>query len=116
MQSTPTIALGEWFDKRAANAAKGIPASAMPLFQYELTGPANGKGDLYKWDYTNFAPRVSAAWTPKPGGGWLKWLDRRRAPRGAVVTPSFTTASVPRSLRPTMAYRTQGSTTAERSG
>ncbi len=74
MQSTPTIALGEWFDERAANAAKGIPASAMPLFQYELTGPANGKGSLYRWDYTNVAPRVSAAWTPTPGGGWLKRL------------------------------------------
>ena len=79
MQSTPTISLGDWFDQRAANAANGIPANQMPLFRYELSGPANGGGSLYNWDFTNFAPRVSAAWTPEAAGGWLKRLtgDRR---------------------------------------
>jgi hypothetical protein len=84
MQSTPTVSLGDWFDQRGANAAKGIPASAMPLFQYDLSGPANGKGGLYEWDYTNIAPRVSAAWTPEAAGGWLKRLtgERRLVVRG----------------------------------
>ena len=84
MQTTPTVSLGDWFDQRGANAAKGIPARAMPLFKYELSGPANGTGNYYDWDYTNFAPRVSAAWSPEPAGGWLRRLtgDRRLVVRG----------------------------------
>ena len=84
LQATPTVSLGEWFNQRGENAAKGIPANQMPLFQYELSGPANGKGNLYNWDYKAFAPRVSAAWTPEPAGGWLRRVtgDKRLVVRG----------------------------------
>lgn len=74
LQVAPTVNLGEWFDQRGANAAKGIPANAMPPFQFDLAGKANGKKGFYDWQYKNFAPRVSVAWTPNPKGGWLKAL------------------------------------------
>ena len=78
MQVSPTANLGDWFDQRAANAKAGIPASAIPPFQYDLSGPANGKGGLYPWDYRNVAPRVSAAWMPVAAGGWLRRLTGHR--------------------------------------
>ena len=84
MQVTPSVSLGDWFDKRAANATVGTPASEMPLFRDHLSGPANGRGNLYNWDYTNVAPRVSAAWTPEAASGWLKRLtgDKQLVVRG----------------------------------
>jgi hypothetical protein len=87
LQVAPTTSLGEWFDQRGANAAKGIPASAMPLFQFDLAGAANDKKGFYGWQYKNIAPRVSAAWTPAPTGGWLKRLtgDDRLVLRGGYA-------------------------------
>ena len=83
MQTSTTVKLGDWFDQRAANAAQGIPSSAMPLLQFDLSGPANGKPGIYDWDYTNVAPRVSAAWTPESGGGLAEAPDGRQAAGGA---------------------------------
>jgi len=87
LQVAPTASLGEWFDQRGANAAKGIPASAMPLFGFDLAGAANGKKGFYDWQYGNVAPRVSFAWTPAPSGGWLKRLtgNQRLVLRGGYA-------------------------------
>lgn len=74
LQVAPTVSLGEWFEQRGANAAKGIPANAMEPFQFDLAGKANGKKGFYDWQYKNFAPRVSVAWTPNPKDGFLKTL------------------------------------------
>jgi len=84
MQVAPTENLGDWFDQRAANAARGIPASAAPTLTYDLAGAANGRRGLYDWQYHDVAPRLSVAWTPDAKGGWLKRVtgDRQLVLRG----------------------------------
>jgi hypothetical protein len=66
-QVAPTISLGSWFKQRSINMLNGIGAEADPIVQFGLAGPANGKPGYYNWDYHNFAPRLSFAYTPRPG-------------------------------------------------
>lgn len=73
-QVAPVISLGEWFRQRGRNAERGIPSNAIPPFMFDLAGPANGRRGFYDWDYNNFAPRVSVAWSPRFSDGWLGWL------------------------------------------
>ena len=58
----------------------GIPSNASQKITFEPGGPANGGPGFYDWDKNNFAPRVSAAWTPKPSwvvrGGYGIVYDR----------------------------------------
>jgi len=75
LQVSPSISLGKWFNQRGMNMLKGIPSNQDPLVSFDLSGPANGgKLPWYNWDYKDFGPRVSLAWSPKGSGGLLKAL------------------------------------------
>ena len=93
-QVAPTISLGKWFKQRSTNMLQGIGAEADPIVEFGLAGPANGKPGYYNWDYHNFAPRLSFAYSPKPktvirggvgvvfdriGAGLLSTFDRNGA-------------------------------------
>jgi hypothetical protein len=65
-QVAPTISLGKWFKQRELNMEHGIGAQADPIVQFALAGAANSKPGYYNWDYHNFAPRLSFAYTPRP--------------------------------------------------
>ena len=60
--------------------AQGIPENTSPLIEFDLAGPTNGKRGYYDWDKNNFAPRISAAWTPTDRlvvrGGYALVYDR----------------------------------------
>lgn len=71
LQVSPTISMGEWFAQREQNMRAGIPSNQSPLVTFDLSGPKNGRRGFYDWDKNNWAPRVSAAWTPKAEGGLL---------------------------------------------
>ncbi|MBI4752595.1 MAG: carboxypeptidase regulatory-like domain-containing protein [Acidobacteria bacterium] len=72
-QAATTVPLGDFFERRAASAALGIPSAE--LITVDLAGPANGKPGSYEFDKNNFQPRVALAWTPKfKKGGWLERL------------------------------------------
>jgi hypothetical protein len=73
-QVAPTFSMGQWFKQRAKNMLNGTPSSADPTITFALAGAANGKKGYYNWDYHNFAPRISFAYTPRPDGGWLRNL------------------------------------------
>jgi hypothetical protein len=79
-QVAPNVNLGEWFDQRVANMQAGIPSSASEKITFVPGGPVNNGPGFYEWDKNNFAPRVSAAWTPKPSwvvrGGYGIVYDR----------------------------------------
>jgi hypothetical protein len=64
LQVAPNMSLGERFKQRQEMMARGIPENTLPDVQFLLSGPENGGKDLYERDKNNFAPRVSAAWTP----------------------------------------------------
>jgi hypothetical protein len=65
-QVAPTSSLGNFLKQREINMGKGIGAEADPVIQFGLAGPANGRPGYYKWDYNNFAPRLSFAYNPRP--------------------------------------------------
>ena len=79
-QVAPNVNLGEWFDQRVANMRAGIPSSASEKITFVPGGPVNDGPGFYEWDKNNFAPRVSAAWTPTPSwvvrGGYGIVYDR----------------------------------------
>lgn len=74
LEVTPTQNLGDWLTNRAVGMREGIPSSAQPLISYDWSGPVNGKPGYYNWDYHDFGPRASIAYSPGADSGWLKKL------------------------------------------
>ncbi len=70
----PTFSMGQWFKQRQQDMLNGIPSNTDPLVTFALAGAANGKKGYYSWDFHNFAPKISIAYTPRPEGGWLRHL------------------------------------------
>ena len=77
LQVAPNISMGENFEQRRANMLAGIPSTASPIVQFDLAGPKNGGKGFYDWDKNNFAPRFSAAWTPRLRKRVPRLADRR---------------------------------------
>jgi len=73
-QVAPSVSLGALFQQRKQMGLNGIPENTVAPFSFALAGKANGKKGYYKPDYTNFAPRVSVAWTPRADSGLAGWL------------------------------------------
>jgi hypothetical protein len=71
-QVVPKERLGDFFDRRAASAAQGVPLN--DLIEFELAGPKNGGQGFYSMDWNNLQPRVAAAWTPNFDNKYLKVL------------------------------------------
>jgi len=66
------LGLSQWFQLRASKAASGGSSVDDPLITYSLAGPANGgKTGYYGWDYHDFGPRVSFAYSPRASKGLL---------------------------------------------
>jgi hypothetical protein len=74
LQVAPSVSMGELFAQRGRNMLAGIPSNVDPIVTFDLSGPKNGGVGFYEWDKNNFAPRFSAAWTPRGETGFLKWL------------------------------------------
>jgi len=70
----PTFSMANWFKLREQNMRNGIGSNQDPLVTFNLAGAANGKPGYYQWDYRNFAPKISFAYTPRPNDGWLRRL------------------------------------------
>ncbi len=64
LQVAPSVSLGERFAQRQEMMLRGIPENTLPDIQFLLAGPENDRKGFYDWDKNNFAPRISAAWTP----------------------------------------------------
>lgn len=72
LQVKPTTSLSDFFNQRTAAAFNG--QSYNNLLSVDLAGKANKKDGYYKQDWNNFAPAISAAWSPNFKGGFLKTL------------------------------------------
>jgi len=68
----PNIPLTDYFNRRVASAAAGVPF--FDPITVDLSGPANGRTPLYRWDKNNFQPRVAVAWSPGFKKGMLAKL------------------------------------------
>ncbi len=71
----PDIPLNEFFERRILDAFNGTPNNQ--LLTLELSGPANGKSPMYKWDKNNFQPRLAVAWTPNFQNPFLRGIFGR---------------------------------------
>ncbi len=68
----PTEGLGAFLARRLAGAAAGTPVNDPIVI--DTAGPFYGKKGYYERDLNNFAPRVSAAWSPSFDSGFLRTL------------------------------------------
>ncbi len=68
-QVAPVQRLGDYFDRRVANSAQGVPFN--DLITFDRAGPANKKPGFYSMDLNNFQPRIAAAWSPNFKDGFL---------------------------------------------
>lgn len=66
--------LGKYFNQNLQNMQKGLGYADAPLVSFGLGGPVNNGPGLYHFEKTDFSPRVSVAYSPRPHSGWLKTL------------------------------------------
>lgn len=71
-QVVPTEKLGDFFERRKASAAAGVPLN--DLIQFQKGGPANNAPGFYSMDWNNLQPSIAAAWTPNFESGFLRTL------------------------------------------
>lgn len=75
VQVKPVQSLGEFFERRVASAAQGVPLND-PI-TVDLAGSANGREGYYRQDWNNFAPSVAVAWSPDFGHNFFGRLVGR---------------------------------------
>jgi len=73
-EAEPTVNLGSQFDQIARIMKQGMGYDSVPLVSFMLGGKANNAAGLYDFEKTDFSPRISFAYTPRPHGGWLRRL------------------------------------------
>ena len=66
-ETTTSIPLTTYFERRLAGAAAGKPYNE--LISIQLSGKKNNAPPMYNSDTNNFQPRVAIAWSPKFNGG-----------------------------------------------
>jgi len=69
-----TFDLGKYFNQNMKNMGDGQGFADGPLVSYVLGGSANNGPGLYHFEKTDFSPRLSIAYSPRPHSGWLKSL------------------------------------------
>ena len=74
LQASPSVNLGDRFNQNVANMKKGIGFDAQAPVSFNLSGSANNGPGFYSFDKTNFAPRVSIAYSPRASSGLLRAL------------------------------------------
>ena len=73
-QASPDVNLGTQFDQIVQNMKQGIGYQSVPLLNFVLGGPANHGPGWYNFEKTDFAPRISFAYSPHAQSGWLRSL------------------------------------------
>ena len=69
-----TFDLGKYFNQNMKNMENGLGYADAPLISYILGGSANNGPGLYHFEKTDFSPRFSVAYSPRPRNGLLKSL------------------------------------------
>jgi hypothetical protein len=72
LQTTPTFGLGTQFDLNVKNMKQGLGYTSEPPIAFNLGGPVNHRPGFYNFEKTDFSPRISIAYSPRPGSGLLK--------------------------------------------
>ena len=72
LQTAPTFGLGTQFGTNVANMKQGLGYTSEPPIAFNLGGPVNHGPGFYNVEKTDFSPRISIAYSPRPGSGLLK--------------------------------------------
>ena len=72
LQTSPTYGLGTQFNQNVKNMNQGIGYGAQPPIMFNLGGPANHGPGFYPLEKTDWSPRISIAYSPRPSGGLFK--------------------------------------------
>jgi carboxypeptidase family protein len=65
---------GSEFNQMVQYMNQGKGYNSVPLVSFVLGGPANHGPGFYNFEKSDFSPRVSVAYSPRPAGGWLRKL------------------------------------------
>jgi hypothetical protein len=71
-QASPNVNMGTQFDQNVASMKQGIGYGLQNPVSFVLGGPANNGTGFYNFEKADFAPRVSLAYTPRPGNSLLR--------------------------------------------
>jgi Carboxypeptidase regulatory-like domain len=74
LQTSPTFGLGTQFNQNVRNMLRGLGYTSQPALEFTLGGPANHGPGFYPLEKTNWSPRISIAYSPRPEGGVLRKL------------------------------------------
>ena len=66
--------LGSEFNQNVSNMLQGTGYSGTPLVSFILGGPANNGPGFYNFSKSDVSPRISFAYSPRPGWDWLRKL------------------------------------------
>ncbi|HKH98330.1 MAG TPA: carboxypeptidase-like regulatory domain-containing protein [Candidatus Sulfotelmatobacter sp.] len=66
LQSASSFSLGKQFDTNVANMKQGMGYTSEPSIAFVPGGPVNHGPEFYHLSKTNFAPRISIAFSPRP--------------------------------------------------
>jgi hypothetical protein len=72
LQTAPTFGLGTQFATNVANMKQGLGYTSEPPIAFNLGGPVNHGPGFYNFEKADFSPRISVAYSPRPGAGLLK--------------------------------------------
>jgi Carboxypeptidase regulatory-like domain len=72
LQTTPTFGLGTQFNKNVANQEQGLGYTSMPPLEFTLGGPVNHGPGFYPFEKTDWSPRISIAYSPRPESALLR--------------------------------------------
>ena len=73
-QASPDVNLGTQFNQLVANMKQGKGYTSILLLSFVPGGPANNGPGWYNFEKSDFSPRVSFAYSPRPSDGWMKSL------------------------------------------
>jgi hypothetical protein len=74
LQVAPSFSLGQQFATNVQNMKQGLGYTSEGKIQLIPGGSANHGPDFYHLSKTDFAPRISVAYSPRPDSGWLRTL------------------------------------------
>jgi hypothetical protein len=73
-QASPDVNLGQQFNQIVKNMNQGIGYYGVRDLNFVPGGPANNGPGWYNFEKSDFSPRLSFAYSPRPKGGWLRSL------------------------------------------
>src|SRR6266446_3334144 len=72
LQTSPAFGLGTQFATNVKNMQQGLGYTSERAMSFALGGPANNGPGFYPFEKTDWSPRVSIAYSPRPAGGLLR--------------------------------------------